>query len=38
MSLIVNTNVASLGAQRALGVNQSALNRSFSKLSSGMRI
>ncbi|MBL4850133.1 MAG: flagellin FliC [Planctomycetes bacterium] len=38
MSLIVNTNVSSLNAQRSLGVNQASLQKTFEKLSSGLRI
>jgi flagellin len=38
MSVIVNTNVASLNAQRHLGNNTLSLNRSLEKLSSGFRI
>jgi flagellin len=36
--LTVNTNVASLNAQRNLGINQQALNQSMQRLSSGLRI
>ena len=36
--LSVNTNVASLNAQRNLSINQSALNQSMERLSSGLRI
>ena len=36
--LTVNTNVASLNAQRNLGTSQSALNKSMQRLSSGLRI
>jgi flagellin len=38
MSLIINTNLASLNAQRNLAVNQEALDRSVQRLSSGLRI
>ncbi len=38
MSLVINTNVASLNAQKNLAASQSALSANFSKLSSGMRI
>jgi len=38
MGLVINTNVASINAQRNLGTNQSSLNTSLSRLSSGMRI
>jgi flagellin len=38
MALTINTNVASLNAQRNLGKSQSALNRSMERLSSGLRI
>lgn len=38
MSLIVNTNVASLNAQRALSVTNHSLQRSYEKLASGLRI
>jgi flagellin len=38
MSLIVNTNLASLNAQRNLAVNEGALSRSVQRLSSGLRI
>ncbi len=38
MALTVNTNVASLNAQRNLGRSQGLLNRSLSRLSSGLRI
>ena len=38
MALVVNTNIASLSAQRNLTVNQSALSRSVERLSSGLRI
>ena len=38
MALTINTNVASLNAQRNLGVSQSALQRSMQRLSSGLRI
>jgi flagellin len=38
MSIVVNTNVQSVNAQRLLGVNSRALNKSFERLSSGFRI
>ena len=38
MALVVNTNVASLAAQRNLAVNQAQLGRSVERLSSGLRI
>lgn len=38
MPLSVNTNVASLNAQRQLGQTTATLNRTFEKLSSGLRI
>lgn len=38
MSLIVNTNVASLRAQNALEISQSTVQKSFLRLSSGFRI
>jgi len=38
MSATINSNAASLTAQRNLGVSQSALNTSIQRLSSGMRI
>jgi flagellin len=38
MAIYINTNVASLQAQRNLGMSQSALASSFNKLSSGYRI
>ncbi|AGF79644.1 flagellin/flagellar hook associated protein [Desulfocapsa sulfexigens DSM 10523] len=38
MALTINTNVASLNAQRNLGNSQSALNKSMQRLSSGLRI
>lgn len=38
MALTVNTNIASLNAQRNLGSSQSVLNRSLQRLSSGLRI
>jgi len=38
MPLSVNTNVASLNAQRRLGQTTSTLNRTYEKLSSGLRI
>ncbi len=38
MALVINTNVASLNAQRNLGTSQSQLARSMQRLSSGLRI
>lgn len=38
MALTINTNVASLNAQRNLGKSQGALNKSMERLSSGLRI
>jgi flagellin len=38
MALIINTNLASLNAQRNLAVNQEALDGSVQRLSSGLRI
>ncbi len=38
MALTINTNVASLNAQRNLGASQSSLNKSMQRLSSGLRI
>ena len=38
MALTINTNVASLNAQRNLGKSQEMLNRSMRRLSSGLRI
>lgn len=38
MALVVNTNVASLAAQRNLAINQAQLGRSVERLSSGLRI
>jgi flagellin len=38
MALTINTNVASLNAQRNLGASQSQLNTSMQRLSSGLRI
>ena len=38
MAQVINTNVASLDAQRNLSANQNALNTSLQRLSSGMRI
>ena len=38
MALTINTNVASLNAQRNLGSSQANLNRSMQRLSSGLRI
>ena len=38
MALTINTNVASLNAQRNLGTSQANLNKSMERLSSGLRI
>lgn len=38
MGLRISTNVAALNAQRSLGTNQFAINRSMARLSSGNRI
>jgi flagellin len=38
MAITINTNVASLNAQRNLGTSQSDLNNSMQRLSSGLRI
>jgi len=38
VALTINTNVASLNAQRNLGISQTNLNRSMQRLSSGLRI
>lgn len=38
MALTINTNIASLNAQRNLGKSQNELNRSMARLSSGLRI
>lgn len=38
MAITINTNVASLNAQRNLGATQNNLNRSMQRLSSGLRI
>ncbi|MBN2644194.1 MAG: flagellin FliC [Desulfuromonadaceae bacterium] len=38
MALSINTNVASLNAQRNLGSSQASLNQSMKRLSSGLRI
>lgn len=38
MALTINTNVASMNAQRNLGKSQGALNKSMQRLSSGLRI
>ncbi len=38
MALVVNTNVASLNAQRNLTRSQGTLNSSMQRLSSGLRI
>ena len=38
MSLVVNNNIASLNAQRNLGVSSSQLEGSVARLSSGLRI
>jgi len=38
MAATINTNIASLTAQRNLGTSQSSLNTSIQRLSSGLRI
>ena len=38
MAQVINTNIASLNAQRNLNSSQSALSTSLERLSSGMRI
>ncbi|MDJ0624008.1 MAG: flagellin domain-containing protein [Desulfocapsaceae bacterium] len=38
MALTINTNIASLNAQRNLGTSQADLNKSMQRLSSGLRI
>jgi flagellin len=38
MPITINTNIASLNAQRRLGVSTAALQKSFERLSSGLRI
>jgi flagellin len=38
MAQVINTNIASLNAQRNLNTSQSALNVSLQRLSSGLRI
>jgi flagellin len=38
MSSVINTNIASLNAQRNLGVSQSALNTTIQRLSTGLRV
>ena len=38
MALVVNTNIASLNAQRNMGISNSQLGKSLEKLSSGLRI
>ena len=38
MSQVINTNVASLNAQRNLNASQNQLQTSLQRLSSGMRI
>ncbi len=38
MAATINTNVASLTAQRNLGISQNSLNNSINRLSSGLRI
>ena len=38
MAIVINTNIASLNAQRNLGTSQLGLNRSMQRLSSGLRI
>jgi flagellin len=38
MAAVINTNIASLNAQRNLGASQSSMNQSIQRLSSGLRI
>jgi len=38
MASVINTNIASLNAQRNLGMSQSSLNTALQRLSSGLRI
>ncbi|MBA3997570.1 MAG: flagellin, partial [Candidatus Accumulibacter sp.] len=38
MPQVINTNIASLNAQRNLNTSQGALNTSLQRLSSGLRI
>lgn len=38
MAIVVNTNIASLNAQRNLNTSQTGMNRSMQRLSSGLRI
>jgi len=38
MALVINTNIASLNAQRNLSASQTGLNKSLQRLSSGLRI
>ena len=38
MAAVINTNIASLNAQRNLGMSQSSLNTSIQRLSSGLRV
>lgn len=38
MTAVINTNIASLNAQRNLGTSQMSLNKSIERLSSGLRI
>ena len=38
MASIINTNISSMTAQRNLSANQSSLNTSIQRLSSGLRI
>src|SRR5207249_1619963 len=38
MALIINTNIASLNAQRNLGVSSTGLQKSLERLSSGLRV
>ena len=38
MALTINTNSASLNAQRNLGANSAGLSKTFQRLSSGLRI
>ena len=38
MASTINTNIASLTAQRNLGISQASLNTTINRLSSGLRI
>lgn len=38
MSMIINTNIASLNAQRNTALNSQSLNTTMQRLSSGLRI